>query len=124
MLIRPQPAAKWIWKLDESGTCTYDSNGNGTITLAPGGAKERWVIHFTAVSSTQLTTNNIPSMVMYRGSAVPGNQLGGTFSALADSDTDEILLNMNEGVVYVFSKGDPGAQGSVHIEGVRYVWGT
>lgn len=117
------PAPKYVWKLDERGTCIFDTNGTGTVTLAPGGARERWEIHFTAVSATVLTPTNVPIMVMYRSSAVPGNQLGGTSSAISDANTDPIPLNMNEPIVYVFSGGDPGAVGTIHIEGLRYVWG-
>jgi hypothetical protein len=117
-----QHARKYTWKLDERGTCVFDSNGSGIITLAPGGARERWEIHFMAVSATQLTPTKVPTMVMYRSSAVPGNQLGGTSSAISDSNTDPILLNMNEPIVFVFTGGDAGASGSIHIEGLRFVW--
>jgi hypothetical protein len=62
-------------------------------------------------------------MIMYRSCAVPGNQLGGTFAATMDSDSaDTYILNMNEPIVFVFTGGDPGSVGNIHIEGIRYVW--
>lgn len=118
-----RPAVKYTWKLDERGICSFDANGSGTVTLSPGGARERWEIHFTSVSATQLTPTKVPTMVVYRSSPVPGNQLGGTTSAISDANTDPIMLNMNEPIVFVFSGGDPGAVGTIHIEGLRYVWG-
>lgn len=117
-----QPAAKYVWKLDERGNVTFDSNGAGTVTLSPGGARERWEIHFVAVSATTLTNTKVPSMIMYRSCAIPGNQLGGTLSAISDASTDPIMLNMNEPILFAFSAGDTGAVGSIHIEGLRFVW--
>lgn len=115
-------ARKYTWKLDERGSIVFDGNGRGVITLAPGGARERWKIEFVAVNATQLGTLAIPTMIMYRSAAVLGNQLSGTYVATLDSSTDTYLLNMNEPVVFEFTGGDPGAVGSVHIEGLRYVW--
>lgn len=113
------------WKLDERRSVTLDASGNGTITIAPGGARERWEINLITVNTTNVPalSTNVPSLVIYRAAAIPGNQLGGTFNALLDTNTDEFLLNMNEGMVFVFSLGDVGSLGTVHIEGVRHVWG-
>lgn len=115
---------EYQWKLDESGTTILDSNGAGTIQFAPGGAREKWSINFVAVNC-QIPDDSylVPTMILYRASAVPGNQLGGTFSATMDADSTTVYnLNMNEPVVCVFSNGPPGAQAYVHIEGIRYVW--
>lgn len=115
---------KYTWKLDETRSVTYDGNGTGSITITPGGARERWEIHFVSVSSTTaVNSNKVPEMREHRGS-VNGPQIGGTYSATADSNTDPILLQMNEGIAFVFRNGDPGAVGTVHIEGLRLVWGN
>lgn len=123
-MTRRTVARKNVWKLDERGSVVFDVNGRGVITLAPGGARERWKIEFVAVNASTPTTLKVPSMVMYRSAPVSGNQLAGTFTGTMDSSTDEYLLNMNEPVVFEFTGGDPGAVGSVHIEGLRYVWGN
>lgn len=114
------------WKLDETGRVTLNVNGDGVIQLSPGGARERWVINFITVNTTGIPVNsiNVPQLLMYRGSAVPGNQLGGTTNALLDTTTDVFELNMNEPIVFVISGGELGAVTTVHIEGVRHVWGN
>jgi hypothetical protein len=91
--------------------------------MAPGGARERWEIHFVSVASTTIDPAKIPQMIMRRGS-INGPQIGGTYSATTDSNTDPILLNMNEAIAFTFTGGDTGAVGTVHIEGLQYVWGN
>jgi hypothetical protein len=116
---------EYQWKLDQTGIVTLDATGAGTTQLSPGGAREKWTVNFVAVNTTVVTPNstNVPTMIMYRSAAVAGNQLGGTFSANMDTDsTDTYALNMNEPIVFVWSGGDPGAVGKVHIEGIRHVW--
>lgn len=114
------------WKLDERTSMTLNSGGSGQALLAPGGAREKWVINFMTVSTTNVPANspNVPQMIVYRGSPVPGNQLGGTFSALLDTNTDTFLMNMNEGLYFIVTLGDVGSIVTVHIEGIRHVWGT
>jgi hypothetical protein len=114
---------KFTWSLQEQATCTLDSLGNGQIRMSPGGARERWLVTLVNVTCTQLTTINVPTMKMYRSSPVPQYQIGGTFTATLDTDsTDQFLFNMNEDLYFVFTGGDPGAIGSIRIEGTRYVW--
>jgi hypothetical protein len=108
-----------------TATVTLDANGYATTQLAPGGAREKWTINFIAVNTTSPISNsvNVPQMIMYRSAAVPGNQLGGTYSANLDTDSADLYkLNMNEPVVFVWSGGDPASVGTVHIEGFRSVW--
>jgi len=102
-----------------------DATGAGQAQLNPQGARERWTVNFIGVNMTNTIPASllVPTMIVYRAAAVPGNQLGGTFSALLDNDsTDMYVLNMSEGMVFVFSGGDPASIGNVHIEGIRYVW--
>lgn len=114
------------WKLDERTQATLNAQGGATMMLSPGGAREKWVVNFQTVSTANVPTNstNVPQMIVYRQAAIPGNQLGGTFSALLDSNTDTFVLNMNEGLVFVVSGGDSGSIVTVHIEGIRHVWGN
>lgn len=114
------------WKLDERKSMTLDSSGSAQGLLAPGGAREKWVINFMTVSTANTIANspNVPQMIVYRQAPIPGNQLGGTFSALLDTNTDTFLLNMNEGLYFVVTVGDVGSVVTVHIEGIRHVWGT
>jgi hypothetical protein len=114
------------WKLDERSSVVFDANGGGTVTFAPGGAREKWVINFitTVVTNVVPASNLVPQLILYRSAAIPGNQLGGTFSAFQDTSTVVYELNMNEPIVCVFSGGDPDSIGTVHIEGVRHVWGN
>lgn len=123
---RPRRLTHYQWKLDERRSITLDSSGGGTVTLAPGGAREKWVVNFITVNTTNVPalSVNVPQVVVYRAAAVPGNQLGGTFNALLDTTTDTFQLNMNEPMVFVFSQGDPGSIGNIHIEGTRHVWGN
>lgn len=113
------------WKLDERLALTLNVNGFAQGQLAPGGARERWVINFINVVTTNIpaASTKVPQLVIYRSSAVPGNQLGGTFNAILDSTTDIYELNMNEALVFEFTQGDSGSVGNIHIEGIRHVWG-
>ena len=118
-------ARSYVWALYERSQVTLDSNGSGTIRMAPGGARERWKISVVSVTCTQTVVNssNVPTMLMYRGSPVPANQIGGTYTATLDTDsTDQFVFNMNEDVYFVFSGGDAGAIATIRIEGTRYVW--
>lgn len=122
---RPRKLTHYQWKLDETQSVTFDANGAGTVTFSPGGARERWVINFIAVSVAQQdpTSTAVPQMLLYRSAAVPGNQLSGTYSAVLDSSTVVYALNMNEPIVGAFTGGDANDIGTIHIEGVRHVWG-
>lgn len=113
------------WKLDERLSLTLDSNGFAKGQLAPGGARERWVVNFinVVVTNVPALSTKVPQLVVYRSSAVPGNQLGGTFNALLDNTTDIYELNMNEPLVFEFTQGDTNSIGHIHIEGIRHVWG-
>lgn len=124
---RIRPGIKhYQWKLDERASVVFDANGGGTVTFAPGGAREKWVINFitTVVTNVVPASNLVPQLILYRSAAIPGNQLGGTFSAFQDTSTVVYELNMNEPIVCVFSGGDPASIGTVHIEGIRHVWGN
>lgn len=111
------------YALQEQRSVTLDDDGAGTIIFFPGGARERWLISLVNVTCTQLTTINVPTMIMYRSAPVPAYQIGGTYTATLDSDSsDRFLLNMNELVYCVFTGGDPTAVGTVRLEGTRYVW--
>lgn len=123
--IKPARTQAYQWKLDQLATVILNAAGAASTQLSPGGAREKWTINFVAVNTTTtiLNSTNVPTMIMYRSAAVPGNQLGGTFSANMDTDSSDVYaLNMNEPIVFVWSGGDPGAIGTVHIEGTRYVW--
>lgn len=113
------------WKLDERLSLTLNASGAATGQLAPGGARERWVITFINVATTNIPANStkVPKLIIYRSSAVPGNELGGTFNAILDNSTDHYELNMNEPLVFEFTEGDTNSIGHIHIEGVRHVWG-
>lgn len=123
-VIMPVRVRKYTWKLDETKTIVFDGNGSGNLTFIPGGARERWEVHFISVSAGVLANSiNVPTLRQYRGS-LNGPQIGGTYSGQTDSTTDPILLNMNEGIAFQFTGGDPGQTGTVHLEGLRYVWGN
>lgn len=116
-------ANRYVWALYETGTTALDANGNGTIRLAPGGARERWQITLVTVTCTQPLSIKVPTMTMHRTAPVPQYRIGGTYSAILDTDsTDTFLFNMNEDVYFVFTGGDLGAIATVRIEGTRYVW--
>lgn len=113
---------KFVWALNETGTVTLDAAGNGTFSLVPGGARERWLV--TLINTfVQQTSLNVPLLRVYRGSAMPINQLGGTYTGNLDSNsTDQWLLNMNEGLVFQYTGGSLGDIATARIEGTRYVW--
>jgi hypothetical protein len=122
---RSQRTKQYQWKLDQTGSVTLDANGNGQFQLAPGGAREKWTINYVSVTMTNTIPNSVKvaQMVMYRSSAQPGNQLSGTSFANMDADSQSVYaFNMGEPAVFLFSGGDPGSIGTVHIEGIRYVW--
>lgn len=107
-----------------TASVVLDSTGAATTQLSPQGARERWTVNFIAVNTTAIpNSHNVPQMIIYRSAAVAGNQLGGTFSANMDTDSTDIYeLNMSEPLVFVWSGGDVGTSGTVHIEGIRHVW--
>jgi hypothetical protein len=122
---RRSKVRQYQWKLDSTATVTLDASGNGSVQLAPGGAREKWTLNYVSVTMTNTIPNsvNVAQMVLYRSSAQPGNQLSGTSFANMDADSQSVyVLNMGEPVVFVFSGGDPASVGHVHIEGIRYVW--
>lgn len=129
MIRRRNPAQvrtrHYQWKLDERITLVLDANGRAEGQLAPGGARERWVVTSINVTATNVpaASVNVPQLIIYRSSAIPGNELGGTFNALMDSSTDYYELNMNEPLVFQASQGDVDSILHIHIEGVRHVWG-
>ena len=113
------------WKLDERLNLTLDVNGAASGQLAPGGARERWVITMVNVRTTNIPalSTEVPQLIMFRSSAVPGNELGGTFNALIDASVDHYELNMNEPIVFEITEGDEDSIVHIHIEGIRHVWG-
>lgn len=114
---------RYVWTLQETRSVTLDASGNGTIFLSPGTARERWLITLINVSCTQTTASIVPQMLMFRSSPVAVNRLGGTYNAVGDTNSsDQILLNMNEPIYFVFSGGELGDVATIRIEGSRYVW--
>lgn len=110
------------WMLSLTGSCVLDATGRGQFQLEPGGARERWIV---ALINTNVQTDSllIATLRVYRGSPVPTNLLGGTYTANLDSNsTDRWVLNMNEGLVFVYEGGAEGDVATAHIEGVRHVW--
>ena len=72
-------------QLHRSGSVTLDANGNGTITVMPDNARQRWEVRRIAVSTNQsATATNIPvvqpfvndvlSQAAARGASWSGNQ--------------------------------------------------
>lgn len=123
--IQRQRIRHYEWKLDERLSLTLNANGEASGQLAPGGARERWVVTSITVRTTNIPalSTEVPQLLIYRSSAVPGNELGGTFNALIDQSVDYYEMNMNEALVFEVSEGDEDSIVNIHIEGVRHVWG-
>ena len=113
---------KYVWALNETGSTVLDGAGNGSFQIVPGGARERWMVTLINTFVQELTID-VPTLRVYRGSPMPAYQLGGTFTGNLDTNsTDTFLLNMNEGMWFVYTGGPPGALATIRIEGTRYVW--
>lgn len=113
---------KFTWALNEQQSVTLNAAGTGTISLIPGGARERWLVTLINTSAV-LTTLTVPILRVYRGNAMPANQLGGTYTGNLDTNsTDQWLLNMNEGLVFQYTNGAVGDVATIRIEGTKYVW--
>ena len=108
------------FRLDEPTTVVFDSNGGGTSYLGPQAARESWSISFISVTST--STTSVPSVRFYRGSVVPSNFVTGTYTGTLDVDSQpNVMLRSGERLYGVWEGGDPNAQGTFRIEGVRNI---
>jgi hypothetical protein len=113
---------KFTWALREQGSAILDASGNGRFQLAPGGAREKWTVNLITTFCTLTTTAN-PTLIIYRASVMPGNQIGGTYTGSLDTNSTDVWhLAMNEGLWFVYTGGPVGAQVNARIEGIREVW--
>ncbi len=109
-------------QLHQGGSVTLDANGNGTVTLIPYNANQRWEVTQINVSTSQAPTaipvptaevfvNTSLSRVNSRGASWSGNQ-----------DTYEGLVKVGpcDTLNVVFSAGIPGTVASVTVEGTYY----
>lgn len=101
------------YSLNERQSVVLGATGNGTITMRPSNAHERWVITTTVVS---VSTNTLePKYVtMLNGVEVDSTLTG-------SGDSSDSVIELNEGSVFTaqWTGGDVGARAVVSLTGKR-----
>lgn len=101
-------------RLIKYGNAVFNSSGIATVTLGPAKYSERWEITKLVVSSTSTTK---PQVIVYRGAAIPANQVDGSRSGDQDVSDTNIKLIAPELLTFQWTGGTPGSSVSAGIEG-------
>jgi hypothetical protein len=105
-------------RLNESISVTLDGSGNGTVKLGPVGHGVTWSVETASVGCStnvheaqcKIYVGNDTSQRFFRDATLSGS---------TGDSTDRVTgtLRMNTFVWAVWSGGDPGAQGTLTIDG-------
>lgn len=102
--------------LHESVSVTFDVNGNGTGMLGPSVYGQSWNITLITTSCTTPNTQQVTFQV-YRNFAAPGQNIGGSYSGQNDSDDISVMLMYGERLVFTWTGGNSGDQGTAVVMG-------
>lgn len=107
--------------LRESAVVKLNASGNGTASIGPISARERWSpdnVHVSVSSNT-----NEASCLIYVGdAAIQQNFRDGTFSGSSGDSTDKInadKVSVGQKIWAVWSGGDGGATASLSVTGTK-----
>jgi hypothetical protein len=111
--------------LNETGSVTLDSSGDGTVQLGPAGPAEHW---FPTGASVKASSNTAEaSCKIFIGAAVADqNYVDGTLSGSTGDSTDavagyEVARTRDPYIFAVWAGGDAGAQATLQIIGTKTV---
>lgn len=100
--------------LVETFDVTFDSNGNGTVYMAPNIYGTYWTVKRVSTTCTTPLTKQV-TFQLYRNTLTDG--MGGTYSGQNDSDDMDMEIGYGERLIGVYSGGNPGDTGSVTVVG-------
>jgi hypothetical protein len=98
---------------------TLNAAGTAQAQFSP--ASEDWLILVTTVSTVQAAaTDSEPTVYTYRSGVSPSNLIDSTYSGFSATSDTRVMLAAGETLIVVWTDGEPGAAGTVRLEGVTY----
>jgi hypothetical protein len=113
-------------ELHQAGSVTLDSNGNGTVTVMPDNARQRWEVRRVVVSTNQSATSTLIPVaeVFVNSTQSRASSRGATWSGNQDILDTNIRVGPCDVLNVVFSPGPggaaPGVIASAVVEGDRF----
>ena len=108
-------------ELHRGGQVVLDANGNGTVTLYPDHAQQRWEVRHVVVQTSQAATAiPIPVAQLYVNIVDPVHSRGATASGSQDIFDGNIRIGPSDLLLVVWTGGIPGTVASVTVEGDFY----
>lgn len=103
-----------------SARVALNGSGDGSVTLGPVPAWERWTLARFVVATTG-TGDEIPEAVVYQGTAEGGRILDSTYTGNADTSDFSTPIDLPAGhfLTVVWSGGNPGATAVCELYGSR-----
>lgn len=109
-------------QLMKAGNTFLDASGNGTVTLGPGAAGERWVVKSVVVQTSTATL--IPQAQIYNGPSSPSNIIATTYTGSNDTASGgDIALGLGQFITVTWTDGDPGAVAYATVYGDQILLG-
>ena len=115
-------AAEVTGRLKKAGKVTLDSNGNGTVTLGPDNAWQRWDVTGIVVKTSQSATSTpVPQAeVFVNATTSPANSEGATSSGNNDTFNGATEVGPADNLNIVWSGGISGSVATAIVTGTRY----
>lgn len=115
--------------LDQSAVVTLNGAGNGTAQLGPLNQRESWQPVTVAVKTNQApgAIVNEAQCKVYAGPDTSDSYfVGGTLSGSTGDSAGNLSATVNAGeyIFAVWTGGDAGAQGRVHVTGTKQLAGA
>lgn len=115
--------------LDQSNVVIFNAQGNGTTQIGPVNQRESWQPTQVAVKTNQApgAIVNEAQCKIYAGPDTSDPYfVGGTLSGSTGDSAGNITTTVNCGeyVFAVWTGGDPGAQGRLHVTGTKQLAGA
>jgi hypothetical protein len=109
-------------RLKKSGQVTLDGSGNGTVTLTPYNARQRWEVDQVVVSTNQSATSTpVPvAEVFVNATSSRGNSEGGTSSGSQDTLSGLINVGSVDQLSIVWTGGISGSVATAIVTGQFY----
>lgn len=98
-----------------SASVTFDSNGNGTVSLSPQISGTSWNVKRISISTSSGPAGTL--FYLYMNHVTPASQIDATYSG--DQDTSETNIDMKslDTIFGVWKSGKPGAVGTMVLTG-------
>jgi len=108
--------------LDITATVLLDINGNGTASIGPLSARERWHPGMVHVKANDNPTNEAQCKVYIGDSPLDRYFRDGTFSGSSGDSTDSLqsdTVECGQKIWAVWSGGDAGVYATLNITGTK-----